>query len=103
MRAVVAQLDRATGYELVGWGFESLRPRIARKAARNGAAVSYANLAGPERVLLEYGVEATENRRLRLGSSAVEQGTHKPLVGCSNHPRVKFERTGSERSRFDPR
>ncbi len=28
MRAVVAQLDRATGYELVGWGFESLRPRF---------------------------------------------------------------------------
>ena len=28
-RAVVAQLDRATGYELVGWGFESLRPHIA--------------------------------------------------------------------------
>jgi hypothetical protein len=27
-RAVVAQLDRATGYELVGWGFESLRPRF---------------------------------------------------------------------------
>jgi hypothetical protein len=26
--AVVAQLDRATGYELVGWGFESLRPHI---------------------------------------------------------------------------
>src|SRR5579862_9499188 len=29
-RAVVAQLDRATGYELVGWGFESLRPRFPR-------------------------------------------------------------------------
>ena len=28
-RAVVAQLDRATGYELVGWGFESLRPRFS--------------------------------------------------------------------------
>lgn len=25
--AVVAQLDRATCYELVGWGFEFLRPR----------------------------------------------------------------------------
>jgi hypothetical protein len=29
--AVVAQLDRATGYELVGWGFESLRPQIHPK------------------------------------------------------------------------
>ena len=28
-RAVVAQLDRATGYELVGWGFESLRPHVS--------------------------------------------------------------------------
>jgi hypothetical protein len=32
--AVVAQLDRATGYELVGWGFESLRPRICAEASR---------------------------------------------------------------------
>ena len=31
MRAVVAQLDRATGYELVGWGFESLRPHMQLK------------------------------------------------------------------------
>ena len=30
--AVVAQLDRATGYELVGWGFESLRPHILSEA-----------------------------------------------------------------------
>ena len=33
-RAVVAQLDRATGYELVGWGFESLRPHVRRKKPR---------------------------------------------------------------------
>jgi hypothetical protein len=31
-QAVVAQLDRATGYELVGWGFESLRPRFFEKS-----------------------------------------------------------------------
>jgi len=31
--AVVAQLDRATGYELVGWGFESLRPHVFAPAA----------------------------------------------------------------------
>jgi hypothetical protein len=62
-------------------------------------AASSACVAG--RVLLEYGGEAG-SCLWRLGSSAVEQGTHKPLVGCSNHPRVKFQGVGRRRRRRPP-
>lgn len=35
MNALVAQLDRVTGYEPVGRGFESLQARQAKKASQN--------------------------------------------------------------------
>ncbi len=46
MRAVVAQLDRATGYELVGWGFESLRPHQCVAASAGGVLRCGARFAG---------------------------------------------------------
>ena len=81
-RAVVAQLDRATGYELVGWGFESLRPRHSSGVTPRGllAAATVAALAGSCYTAVSNQVAM----RVRLGSSMVEQGTHKPLaVGSS--------------------
>lgn len=35
MNALVAQLDRVTGYEPVGRGFESLQARQAKKTSQN--------------------------------------------------------------------
>ncbi len=69
-RAVVAQLDRATGYELVGWGFESLRPRFRfdgrpssrRIVAPASGVVRPQRLSMPSGVLIYCGVETAACR-----------------------------------------